>query len=103
MSKRKNHAPAFKAKVALTALSGEKTIAELSSEFGVHQTQIHRWVKQLKESATASLIIQSRGLPNSSASLSSCSRISGSNRTGVTAYRSVEPSTKRLANVCLRV
>jgi transposase len=52
MSKRKNHSPAFKAKVALTALSGEKTITELSSEFGVHQTQIHRWVKQLKESAT---------------------------------------------------
>jgi len=52
MSKRKNHAPTFKAKVALLALSGEKTIAELSSEFGVHQTQIHRWVKQLKESAT---------------------------------------------------
>ena len=36
----------------LLALSGEKTIAELISEFGVHQTQIHRWVKQLKESAT---------------------------------------------------
>lgn len=53
MSKRKNHAPAFKAKVALAALSGEKTIAELSSEFGVHQTLIHKWVKQLKESATA--------------------------------------------------
>ena len=52
MSKRKNHAPAFKAKVALLALSGAKTIAELSSEFSVHQTQIHRWVKQLKESAT---------------------------------------------------
>lgn len=51
MSKRKNHSPAFKAKVALTALSGEKTITELSSEFGVHQTMIHRWVKQLKESA----------------------------------------------------
>ena len=33
MSKRKNHAPAFKAKVALLALSGEKTIAELSSAF----------------------------------------------------------------------
>jgi transposase len=52
MSKRKNHAPAFKAKVAFAALSGEKTIAELSSEFGVHQTLIHKWVRQLKESAT---------------------------------------------------
>ncbi len=51
MNKRKNHAPAFKAKVALAALAGEKTITELSSEFGVHQTQIHRWVKQLKDSA----------------------------------------------------
>lgn len=51
MTKRKNHAPTFKAKVALTALSGEKTITELSSEFGVHQTQISRWVKQLKDSA----------------------------------------------------
>ena len=51
MSKRKNHAPAFKAKVALAALSGEKTIAELSSEFGVHQTLIHKLVRQLKESA----------------------------------------------------
>lgn len=51
MSKRKNHSPAFKAKVALAALSGEKTVTELSSEFGVHQTLIHRWVKQLKESA----------------------------------------------------
>ena len=34
MSKRKNHVPAFKAKVALLALSGEKTIAELSIEEG---------------------------------------------------------------------
>ena len=55
MSNRKNHAPAFKAKVALAALSGEKTIAELSSEFGVHQTLIHKWVKQLKESAAGIL------------------------------------------------
>lgn len=52
MSKRRNHLPAFKAKVALAALSGEKTVAELCSEFGVHQTLVHKWVKQLKESAT---------------------------------------------------
>ena len=52
MSRRKNYAPAFKAKVALAALSGEKTISQLSSEFGVHQTLISRWVKQLKDEAT---------------------------------------------------
>jgi transposase len=52
MSKRKNHAPAFKAKAALAALSGEKSVAALSAEFGVHQTLIHKWVRQLKESAT---------------------------------------------------
>ncbi len=40
MSMRKNHSPAFKAKVALAALSGEKTMSELCSEFGVHQTTI---------------------------------------------------------------
>ena len=53
MAKRRNHAPGFKAKVALEALSGNKTIAELSTEYGVHQTQINRWVKQLKDGATA--------------------------------------------------
>ena len=47
----KNHAPAFKAKMAPAALSGEKTIAGLSSEFGVHQTLIYKWVRQLKDSA----------------------------------------------------
>jgi transposase-like protein len=52
MSKRKNHAPPFKAKVALAALSGEKTVVELGAEFGVHQTLAHKWVKQLKASAT---------------------------------------------------
>ena len=38
MAKRRNHAPAFKAKVALAALSGNKTIIELSTEYVVHQT-----------------------------------------------------------------
>lgn len=44
---RKNHSAAFKGKVALEALKGEKTIAELSSEYGVHSNQIGQWKKRL--------------------------------------------------------
>lgn len=43
MSKRKQHHPEFKAKVALEALKGEETISELASRFGVHPTMIHQW------------------------------------------------------------
>ena len=46
---RKRHDAAFKAKVALEAAKGEKTIAQLSSEFGVHANQIRQWRKQLLE------------------------------------------------------
>ena len=46
--KRRNHSPAFKAKVALAALQGEKTLAELSGEYDVHVNQIQTWRKQLK-------------------------------------------------------
>lgn len=48
---RKTFSKEFKAKVALEALKGEKTIAELASEHKVHATQITAWRKQLKESA----------------------------------------------------
>ena len=52
MSKRKNHSPEFKAKVALEALKGERTVAELSSQFGVHPTMIHSWKRALLEGAS---------------------------------------------------
>jgi len=52
MSKRKNHSPEFKAKVALEALKGERTVADLSSQFGVHPTMIHGWKKALLEGAS---------------------------------------------------
>ena len=45
--KRKQHSAEFKACVAMTALSGEKTLAELSSEFGVHPTMISNWKQEL--------------------------------------------------------
>lgn len=46
---RRVHPPAFKAKVAVEALKEQKTIAQLSSFFGVHETQITKWKKQALE------------------------------------------------------
>jgi len=53
MSKRprRNHAPAFKAKVALDALKGEQTLVELAQRYQVHPNQIAEWKKQLLEHA----------------------------------------------------
>ncbi len=44
---RKSYDAAFKAKVALEAVKGEKTMAQLSSEYGVHVNQIGQWQKRL--------------------------------------------------------
>ncbi|WP_306286230.1 IS3 family transposase [Sphingomonas sp. Ant20] len=48
---RRNHSPAFKAKVALAAVRGEKTLAELAQQFDVHPNQITIWRGQLLEGA----------------------------------------------------
>ena len=46
---RKNHDSAFKAKVALEATKGERTMAQISSEYGVHVNQIRQWRQKLLE------------------------------------------------------
>jgi transposase len=48
---RRNHTPAFKAKVALAAIKGEKTLAELAQQFDVHPNQITSWKAQLLDGA----------------------------------------------------
>jgi transposase len=47
MSKRRNHDASFKARVALEAVKGERTVSELAAEYGVHPTMIHQWKKAL--------------------------------------------------------
>ena len=49
--KRRTHSPVLKAKVALAAIQGEKTITELAEQFQIHPNQITKWKKQLLNSA----------------------------------------------------
>lgn len=48
---RRNHSAAFKAKVAIAAIKGDRTIAQLAAQFDVHPNQITTWKSQLEGSA----------------------------------------------------
>ncbi|SCZ86432.1 hypothetical protein NSMM_540035 [Nitrosomonas mobilis] len=62
-TKRKNFSGEFKAKVALEAVRGIKTVNEIGQEFGVHPTQVGMWKKELQEQAS-SLFDSKRGNAN---------------------------------------
>ena len=49
--KRRNHSPGFKAKVALAAVRGDRTLADLAEQFDVHPNQIQDWKKKLLSNA----------------------------------------------------
>jgi len=54
MTKRKNHSPEFKAKVALEAIREEMTMAELAKKYGIHPTQISSWKRAAIENMAMS-------------------------------------------------
>jgi putative transposase len=58
---RRNHTPAFKAKVALAAVRGDKTLAELAQQFDIHPNQITQWKAQLLDGAAGVFGPEARG------------------------------------------
>lgn len=63
---KKQYSGAFKAKVAIAAIRGDRTIAELSSEFGVHSSVINRWKRQALD-ALPQIMLGNPVSPNNSA------------------------------------
>lgn len=57
---RRNHTPAFKAKVALAAIKGDRTLADLAQQFDVHPNQITQWKAQLQEGAAGVFSAEAR-------------------------------------------
>ena len=92
--KRRNHSPEFKAKVALAAVKGDKTLAELAQQFDVHPNQITDWKAQLLERSVVVFgkkAIKEMVLPSSTVIHVSCCFVKTAVlRDGVTITRAAE-------------
>ena len=64
--KRRNHLPQFKAKVALAAVKGDKTISELAQKFDVHPNQISTWKNELLDKVESLFTASSEKKKNTS-------------------------------------
>jgi len=73
---KKNHSDEFKAKVAMSAIKGDKTINELCQEFGVVSSQIYKWKDRLIENA-ASLFADKRAVENHKDEVSKLHKVIG--------------------------
>ncbi len=62
--KKKKYGKEFKARVALEAIKGEKTIAQISSEYEIHSNMVTKWKKQLKENIANIFIRKNEQEPN---------------------------------------
>jgi len=64
MEKRKKYPKEFKARVALEALKGEKSIAQISAEYEVHGNMITKWKKQLKDNMASIFVRKNEQEPD---------------------------------------
>ena len=75
--KRKRYTAEFKAKVALEALRGELTAAQLAAKHGIHQTMVGEWKRQAMEGLTAVFSVRSAAQESAKAAERPCWRSSG--------------------------
>lgn len=66
---RKNHSVQKKVKVALEAIKGERTMAEITSQYGIHPTQINNWKKQVLDSIPEAFSVKRKKAENANEEL----------------------------------